>query len=170
MKNFIAEPSADIKDFLKYDPITGIFSWVKYRCQTAYPGVKVQCKDRKGYILVGWNRINYRAHRLAWWFVYGVMPTAQIDHINGIRSDNRISNLRLASDFEQNHNRKKPITNTSGVKGISWSKSHASWVARVAYKGKRYQIGYFTDIGKAEKALCELRETLHKEFCNHGRP
>lgn len=169
MTTYVPAPSDGIREYLAYNPDTGLFRWLKYRCQTAHPGATAEGVDRKGYKLVGWEGVNYRAHRLAWWFVYGVMPSSQIDHINGIRNDNRISNLRLADDFEQNHNRKKPITNTSGVKGISWSRPHNAWVARVTYKGKRYQIGYFTDIKKAEKSLCELREILHKEFCNHGR-
>ncbi|ABN47338.2 putative NHN endonuclease [Salmonella phage SETP3] len=161
-------PSADIKDFLSYDPDTGIFKWVKHRCQTAKPGDVVTYKDRKGYILLGWNRVYYRAHRLAWWWVYGVMPTEQIDHINGIRDDNRICNLRLADEFQQNHNRKTPVTNTSGVKGVNWSKHHSAWCARVTFKGTRYQIGYFQNINDAEVSLREFREKLHGEFCNHG--
>ncbi|HDN1095979.1 TPA: HNH endonuclease [Escherichia coli] len=161
-------PSDDIKDFLSYDPDTGIFKWVKHRCQTAKPGDVVTYKDRKGYILLGWSRVYYRAHRLAWWWVYGEMPTKQIDHINGIRDDNRICNLRLADEFQQNHNRKTPVTNTSGVKGVNWSKPHNAWCARVAFKGTRYQIGYFQNLNEAEESLREFRVKLHGEFCNHG--
>ena len=157
-----------LKEYMDYEPDTGVFTWKRHRSQTATKGTQVKCKDPKGYIILGWNRRNYRAHHIAWWWITGEMPGGELDHINNIRHDNRFSNLRKASSTQNNHNKLKPVTNTSGVKGVNWHKYRGAWAARITVDGARIQLGYFTDLESAEKIIRAAREKLHGDFCNHG--
>lgn len=157
-----------LKDFMDYNPDTGIFTWKKYRCQTAIAGQQVNCKDQKGYVIFGWKRHYYRAHHVAWWWVTGKMPQGEIDHVNNVRHDNRFINLREASSTQNNHNRLRPITNTRGVKGVNWHKHQGKWVARITVNGARISLGYYHSLEMAEQAMRDAREFYHGEFCNHG--
>lgn len=74
-----------------------------------------------GYVDLLVDKNFYKAHRVAWLIVYGSFPILQIDHINGIRSDNRIDNLREVKNITNSHNSGKRLTNTSGHNGISWN-------------------------------------------------
>lgn len=105
----------ELKEYLHYDPLTGDFNWT-----IGKRGLKVNSKagsmNDQGYVIIRINNIRYRAHRLAWLYVYGHFPINEIDHINGVRSDNRIENLRDAIaarknaetnfNFHINHGRK----------------------------------------------------------------
>ena len=157
-----------MKEYMDYNRDTGVFTWIKHRCQTATTGRQVTCRCPKGYVILGWNGRYYKAHHVAWWWVTGEMPDGELDHINNIRDDNRFCNLRPASSAQNNHNRLKPNNNTSGVKGVNWHKHQKRWVARIAVNGKRVHVGYFDDIAEAEIAVRGAREQLHGGFCNHG--
>ena len=91
----------------------------------------------------------------------------EIDHINGDTDCNFISNLRLATKFENKWNRKMPTTNKSGVKGVHWHKHHEVWIARVTVKGKRFEKK-FKSIDKAKVWVQVIRQEKHREFTNHG--
>lgn len=157
-----------LKDYMTYDPETGVFTWVKRRCQMAMPGKRVECKDNKGYIIFGWKGRNYRAHHVAWWWVTGEMPQGEMDHINNVRDDNRFCNLRKATSTQNNHNRRRPVTNTSGVKGVNWHKHKQQWAARITVNGVRISLGYYHSLDLATQAMRDAREYYHREFCNHG--
>ena len=121
-----------------------------------------------GYGIVTIDRKQYRAHRLAWFYVYGIWPSEDVDHINGIKTDNRISNLRCASRSENACNTKTRADNTSGFKGVSWCKMMNKWFAYVNINKKRIKVGYFHDKDAAAEAVRVAREKLHKGFHNHG--
>lgn len=110
----------------------------------------------------------YRAHRVVWFLHYGEQPPEYIDHINGDRTDNRPENLRKACHSTNLANSKRSTRNTSGVKGVHWSKAAGKWVAKVGFKGEQRIAGYFDDIAEAEIAVRQLREQLHGDFTNHG--
>jgi len=100
-----AELLAELKKYLFYDPETGLFTWIKkVKCSRREVGSIAGSDNGSGYIMIGIKAVNYKAHRLAWAFYYGYMPTRLIDHINGKRSDNRIINLREATDAQNSHN------------------------------------------------------------------
>lgn len=82
----------------------------------------------------------------------GAFPERHVDHINGIRNDNRWSNLRIATRQQNNSNVKKRVDNQSGVKGVHWSKPDRKWVAGIRVNGTRYHLGYFS--AKADAAQC----------------
>lgn len=122
--------------------------------------------DNNGYRRVCFNGKRPLAHRLAWFLYYGEWPTDQIDHINGNKDDNRISNLRLASDFQNMWNRGKPQNNTSGFKGVSWHKQRQKWIALIGVNGVLKYLGYFEDLEKAAAAYQTAAIKYHGEFAN----
>lgn len=88
----------------------------------------------------------------------------EVDHKNGNKLDNRRSNLRLCTKAENHRNRGLQKSNTSGYKGVCWSKRNKKWIARIAFNGKRYDLGYFSDIRKAAQAYNNAAKKYHKEF------
>ncbi len=157
----------ELKELMLYDPETGKFSWIKSR-----RGVRSMeaagCVTKRGYVNIYINYKKYLAHRLAWLYVHGKWPPEQIDHINGVRSDNRICNLREASGCQNQLNRWVDCRNKSGIKGVCWHKNNQKWQAQTSIDGKEYYLGQFIDIKDAERAVVEFRNKHHKEFCNHG--
>ena len=127
-----------------FDPLTGVFSrriemGRNGRFKAGQPAGGV---DSNGYVLLRLGAHRYSGHRLAWLYVHGKWPTLQIDHINGIRSDNRISNLREASHFINAQNETRPrANNTSGFLGVCWHKWSRRWVAQVWIDGKLRTVG-----------------------------
>lgn len=156
----------EIKEFISYNPETGVFMWVKKRGARGIPGNIIDNATSLGYRSVVFGRKHYFAHRVAWWFVYGVEPECEIDHINGDRTDNRISNLRLASREENTRNASVRKDSKTGVKGVS--PDGKSFKARCWADGVRHNLGNFRTIEAAAEAVCKFREENHKEFHNHG--
>ena len=120
-----------------------------------------------GYILVGVFGTLYKAHRLAWLMTYGVWHKEQIDHINHIPSDNRMSNLRGVSSYENSRNQTLRSDNTSGCFGVCWHKSTGKWVSRITVKRKRIHLGLFTDKREAIRVR-KKAEVAHGFHENHG--
>jgi hypothetical protein len=106
-------------------------------------------------------------HRIIFLMHYGYMPES-IDHVNGVRDDNRIVNLRACTCAENQHNATLRKDNTSGVKGVYWDKKNCKWRAQIKYKGKLHFLGRFDDIELAELVVMEARDVLHGEFANNG--
>lgn len=154
-----------IKDYLKYDPETGIFTWIKSTYRRGRPGSIAGCKSAYGYWRIPFMGRYYFAHRLAWFFTYGVIPDFQIDHMNRDRMDNRIANLRPAACVENNFNAAGKGCRT-GVKGVV--KNGNRFYGRVHFKYKSYNAGSFGSLEEAEAAVKELREKLHGGFHCHG--
>ena len=149
------------KNFL-YDPMTGIFTRL-----TAYNNrnkVGEICgHSSHGYILFTINYKLYQAHRLAWLYMYGYLPS-QIDHINGVRSDNRIINLRPASTSENAMNTGIRIDNKSGFKGVSWDKNKNKWQVKISFQGKQKHLGRFDTKEEASQKYQEFAIKSHGEF------
>ncbi|ARC38619.1 HNH endonuclease [Paracoccus yeei] len=109
----------------------------------------------------------FLAHRVVWAMKYGEWPKDQIDHINGNRSDNRISNLRDVPNIENGKNLGLPSNNTSGVRGVYFSTLRKKWVVQIGSHEKRKTIGSFHDFEDAVAA----RRKAEKQFgyhSNHG--
>jgi len=107
------------------------------------------------------------AHRLAWIYVNGDDEIDQIDHINGLRSDNRIENLRSISESANKRNMGKSKRNTSGVTGVNWNKLLKKWVASIYINGKSTHLGVYFDIEIA-KELREFAQEVAGFHKNHG--
>lgn len=157
-----------LKSILDYNPDTGIFIWkVNGNNQFVKIGGVAGHMRKNGYIVIRINKKNYRGHRLAWMYIYGEFPSEQIDHINHNRADNRISNLRLASNQENQRNASKRKDNTSGICGISWAKRQNKWRADIKVNQKQINLGYFADINQAIEARknANIKYLFHE---NHG--
>lgn len=147
-----------LKSLLHYDPDTGVFTWLVAKSARAQPGAVAQCHDKHGYIVIRVNRHLYKAHRLAWLYVYGVWPNGEIDHINRIRDDNKISNIRESDRLRNTKNTGPLKNNTSGVKGVSFHKHSGLWHARIYNAGKCISLGVYHNIEDAAKARFEAEE------------
>jgi hypothetical protein len=123
----------------------------------------------KGYRSIRIGFAGYMAHVVAWIIAYGCAPSGEIDHINGIRSDNRAENLRDVSRSENLRNAAKRARNTSGVVGVYWNKQANKWHGQVsAPDGRVISIGYYADIADAAHARKQA-EAMHGYHANHGR-
>jgi hypothetical protein len=109
-------------------------------------------KDGNGYLCGRFEKIQLLAHRVSWALYYGEWPSNQIDHINGIRDDNRIENLRDVSHQQNGRNQKRHSTNTSGVCGVRWDSCRSKWRARIRIGSYHKHLGYYDTIEDAEKA------------------
>lgn len=153
----------NIKDFLSYDPDTGVFVWIKSKSSKAKAGSIAGSMDRDKYILISFNSKRYPAHRLAWYFVYNTWPTNMIDHINGNPSDNRISNLRDVSCAENLQNMRKPTKrNKTGYLGVSLFKRINKFQARICVNYKEIHLGYYDSADEAYKVYLDAKRRLHK--------
>ena len=98
-----------LRERLDYDPETGVFTWRVKPRQKSIIGHAGHL-SKTGYVYISVQKKSYPAHRLAWLYTYGCWPHKEIDHINRVRSDNRIANLREATRAENCANRKKRPT------------------------------------------------------------
>jgi hypothetical protein len=131
-------------EVLKYNPETGAFVWRVKTSSRALVGYTagVVCKSRD-YVLIGLDKRHYLAHRLAWFYVFGVWPMHEIDHINGNKKDNRLSNLRQATRTENCRNVPIPSNNSSGTRGVCFYKQTSRWRARINVEKREIGLGYF---------------------------
>jgi len=141
-----------IQEGFTYDFLTGSV----YR-----RGVPLGAHRKQGYTRARVRGVLYRGHVLAWILHYGEPPVAIIDHINGDKSDNRISNLRLSDSSSNGRNRQGLNTNnTSGVQGVSYSNTRGKWVARIRNNSGKIVSRRFS---RASEAITQ-RLDWEKEF------
>jgi hypothetical protein len=125
--------------------------------------------DRDGYktinIKINGVQKQYKIHRLvSQAFIPNPDNKPFVDHINGIRSDNNINNLRWVTNSENNYNSKIPTTNKSGYKGVVWHKKSSKWIATIQHNHKTYYLGSFTNKEDARIARQLKANELFKEF------
>jgi len=165
-------PKAELTvEFLKsrvtYDPETGIFVWCNGYggVREGFPAAKPCSGERaKGYSRVVIDSREYKAHRLAWFYMTGEWPPDQIDHVNGIGSDNRWVNLRLANQSQNKANSRAYINSKSQIKGVIWSARDQIWLATIHVNGKQVYLGRFTDVREAAKAYRKAAEEYFGAF------
>lgn len=141
---------ARLKELFCYDEQTGHFMSLKRRGRVP-AGYVSRARDGKGRVSISIDNYEYRVHRLAWFYTFGRWPK-EIDHINGDPSDNRLCNLREATRLQQMANLKKPITNKSGKKGVSWHKKGRKWQVHIKVNGVNLYLGLFEDLEAAHAA------------------
>lgn len=148
------------KEFLRYDPETGYFFWIKSTNRRIKVGSKAGSMRPDGYLSITVNRIPELCHRLAWKMTYGDITTPHIDHVNGVKDDNRISNLRLATPSENGQNR-RGVVNPTGLMGVCWSKKDDRFVALIKIGGVQMRLGYYRDAESAHQAYLRAKAIYH---------
>lgn len=156
-----------LKEFLHYDPETGLFKWMARTARNVKVGDAAGCLDRHGYIRISIKGRHYRSHRLAYLYMTGRFPK-QIDHINHDRADNRWINLREVNQAENNKNRPMQGNNKSGFIGVSFHKRQGRWQALIRVDGKLTHLGYHNKLSDAVLARVEA-ESLYGFHLNHGK-
>ena len=161
---------------ISYDSETGVVIWfpVEEINQQAKTWNKTHAwkpiinRDKDGYLQtslrIGEIRKYYRLHRLIWLYVYGDFPDGPVDHVNRDKSDNRLSNLRIADASLNCHNIVLNSRNTNGVKGAYWHKKRKKWQVYIGLGGKPTYLGLFSDLKDAEKAYATASIKYAKEF------
>lgn len=160
MRNQLSQ--SRLKELLHYDENTGLFTWVNNTSRRTRKGSTAGCVMSKGYIHIGVDGYQYVAHRLAWLYMHGAWPSKQIDHINGIRSDNSAKNLRLATNAENAQNTSTPKNNTSGYVGVTWDRKRSCWVAQISLNRKNHYLGSFSTAEEANSVRIKAKADMHK--------
>lgn len=172
-------PIDTLRQLLDVDPDTGILTWrhrpreyflteQHYKSWNAnFPGKRALATlDAYGYFvgIILCKRV--RAHRIIWALVHGCWPN-EIDHINGIRNDNRLCNLRSVTHAENTKNTRMRNDNKSGFTGVFWDKRHNNWLAYIKVDQAHKHLGNFSNIedAKIARRAAEIKYGYHP---NHG--
>ena len=146
----------ELKEILDYNPETGVFT-NKINRKKSKMGKIVGIYDKDKYLRITLNCKNYIAHRLAWLYNYGEWPKGQIDHINGVKDDNRIENLRVVNSRQNHHNLQEH--RNGKLVGCSYRKNIKKWRAKIKINYKSICLGHFDTEEQAHEAyLKKLKE------------
>lgn len=140
-----------LKQILEYNPETGEFFW-KVSSGSVKAGSSAGSVYKNGYRYIQIDGLDFRAGRVAWFFVTGEDPVDFVDHKDGMRDNNRFANLRKATNEQNQANIGPKSTNTSGIKGVSWSAKRGKWCAMITVKGVAKNLGRYDSIVDAAKA------------------
>lgn len=154
-------PKKVLRDALDYCPRTGTFTWrITTKNGVAQPGRGAgTINGTDGYVYIKFQRRNYKAHRLAWFFAHGEWPSVDIDHINRVRHDNRIENLRLATEAQNSANKGLDKRSKTGLRGVAWRARQKRYQATFQNK----HLGYFETKEDAHAAALGARKRAHPE-------
>lgn len=161
---------SELKSVLRYNPETGVFIWVKKSSRNIKYGQVAGSRHGNGYVCIGLNGKIHKAHRLAWLFVNGYLPEQDIDHINGVKYDNRIVNLREVSQSCNTKNCGNLASNKSGVKGVYWNRAGGKWRAQITVMGKKYELGSYGDFDEAVCVRLAAEQCLGWPNCMKSTP
>jgi hypothetical protein len=162
----------ELRGYVDYNPATGVFVWRRRSGSTRgeriwnarYAGTVAGSSDSNGYQRLTINYRSYLAHRLAWLYVHGEWPPKYIDHIDRDRSNNRIANLRPATQSQNKANEVLRTTNTSGYRGVGWEARAGKWFAKIVRDGRQVHLGYFSDKLEAARARDAAARNVWAEF------
>jgi hypothetical protein len=169
-----------LSEAFSYDPENGTLIWKRRpinhfadsmragQWNTKYAGREAGSIDGSGYKMVRIAGGAFACHRLIWILVHGHLPASLIDHINGIRSDNRLINLREADYAQNGANSKRPTNNKTGHRGIS--KRRERWRSQIRHCGVIHHLGYFSTIEEAIEARRVREIELFGEYSPVSRP
>lgn len=154
------------REFISYDPRTGNLHWLVNRQGGVKRGDRAGTPN-KGYIQIQLFGLIIHAHRVAWALAFGEWPEGHIDHINGCKSDNRLSNLRLATRSENLCNRGVQRNKRScQLKGVFPANrgAYGTWFASITVDGNVVYLGTFPTPELAHAAYCDAALKFHGEF------
>ena len=172
-------PRSYVRQCLTYDPKTGELRWRKrplshfpdrvtaQKWNTRWAGKIAGKNHARGYWMLTIDYQGHLAHRVAWLLAYGEPVPHMLDHIDGNRQNNRIANLRAATQSENNWNSRLRKNNLVGVKGIRRVPRSGKFSAEIWHHGRSHVIGYFVTLEEAMAARREAAERLHGKFARH---
>jgi hypothetical protein len=154
---------SEVSALIAYNPATGVLTWRSaMHSRTDLSGHPITSLNSYGYIRVrlraGGKQFNLMAHRVAWLLHYGHWPKAFVDHVNGSRADNRVTNLREASKSQNAQNSNYAKGNYA--RGVS--KKRERFRARIRFQGAEIVLGYFDTEAEASAAYEAARKIHHK--------
>jgi hypothetical protein len=153
-----------LRELLTYDPDTGVFTW-RGGVRRVRPGmIAGHAPPSTGYRRIFIDQKPYVAHRLAWLYVHGRWPLADIDHADGDPGNNALANLREASRTQNHGNRKRACNNRSGFKGVSFKPECNKWYARIYVSYRQHHLGYFSTPEAAAAAYAVAARRHYGEF------
>lgn len=153
------------KEYLKYNSDNGNFTWIKPTSKRVCIGTKAGTLDKDGYCVIKFNYKLYRAHRLAWFYMYDVWPSQQIDHIDGNKLNNSITNLRDVNSQTNMENIKNVgRSNTSGMLGVSFHKHKKKYMANIKVNKKTMYLGSFNKAEDAQSAYLKYKQQYHAGY------
>lgn len=153
----------ELKGLLRYDPMTGNFT----RLVTTAPhkgraGDLAGTINHFGHVVITLRCVRYRAHRLAWLYMTSEWPSGEIDHRNGIPSDNRWENLRDVTTQINAQNKRRAMSNSkTGLLGASWNAKDKKFTARLKVEGKYLSLGNHATAADAHAAYVNAKRRLH---------
>lgn len=149
-----------LNNLLRYDAMTGNFHWIVNRQGHTKAGDLAGSKARNGYIGIMVCGKRYGAHRLAWMCMYGTWPVNQIDHINGVRDDNRFFNLRdVSSALNKQNQRRAHKGSRTGILGVS--PNGRGFKASITVAGVTRTLGTYQKIQDAQAAYIAGKRVMH---------
>lgn len=151
-----------LKKVLAYDGETGALTWLVSVAKNVKAGAKAGCLKENGYIQIGFAGRVYTAHRLAFALTYGEWPPEMVDHINGVRSDNRMQNLRMVSCSENMQNIKRaPKSSSTGLLGATPNRNRTGFRSFIRAGGEKRYLGVYATAEEASQAYLAAKRVLH---------
>lgn len=161
---------SNLQDVLTYTPETGEFSWIVPPVGWIYQGDIAGSINKNGYRYITVNKKKYLAHRLVWLYVHGYLPEGDLDHVDRVRTNNKVENLREVSRQCNIRNSPNRVTNTSGVKGVCWCKKMNKWKARITVNYVETHLGCSEDFMEMVCLRLAAEQTLSWEGCDSRSP
>jgi hypothetical protein len=155
---------ARLKEWLHYDPETGLFSWLRVSSNRVKVGRIAGSPSSTGHVSICLFGERFLAHRLAWLYMTGEWPKAQVDHKDRCRSNNRWGNLREATNTQNAQNSAVKASSRTGLKGVAFTRTAGLFTARIRNGGKRISLGCYLTAEEAHQAYTEKAKELHGEF------
>lgn len=151
------------RKLLAYDRASGVLVRKVSLTNSVKVGDVAGSINKKGYISVCVGGRYYLAHRVIWLMEHGQWPTEQLDHINGVKTDNRLCNLRSVDNATNAQNKPaKSARSSSGLLGVSWMSAAKKWRAQIQVRGRVVYLGLFTDKEAAHAAYVEAKRRHHE--------